>query len=65
MLTVGHMPEGRFYDALPVDMKNASDTLANTAVEKIARLFAIEKQIETLSPDKKAKNTSRKIKAIS
>lgn len=24
----------KFYDALPVDMKNASDTLANTAVEK-------------------------------
>ena len=54
----------KFYDALPVDMKNASDTLANTAVEKIARLFAIEKQIETLSPDKKAKIRQEKSKPL-
>ena len=54
----------KFYDALPVDMKNASDTLANTAVEKIARLFVIEKQIETLSPDKKAKIRQEKSKPV-
>ena len=24
----------KFYDALPVDMKNASDTLANATIEK-------------------------------
>ena len=54
----------KFYDALPVDMKNASDTLANTAVEKIARLFAIEKQIETLSPDKKVKVRQEKSKPL-
>lgn len=45
-------------------MKNASDTLANTAVEKIARLFAIEKQIETLSPDKKVKVRQEKSKPL-
>ena len=54
----------KFYDALPVDMKNASDTLANTAVEKIARLFAIEKQIETLSPDKKVKVRQERSKPL-
>lgn len=54
----------KFYDALPVDMKNASDTLANTAVEKIARLFVIEKQIETLSPDKKVKVRQEKSKPL-
>nr|WP_267897350.1 transposase [Thomasclavelia ramosa] len=52
----------KFYDALPVDMKYASDTLANTTVEKIAKLFAIEKQIETLSPDKKVKVRQEKSK---
>ena len=45
----------KFYDALLVDMKNVSGTLANTALEKIAKLFAIEKEIETLLPDKKVK----------
>lgn len=54
----------KFYDALPVDMKDASNTLANTAVEKIAKLFAIEKQIETLSPDKKVKVRQEKSKPL-
>lgn len=45
-------------------MKDASNTLANTAVEKIAKLFAIEKQIETLSPDKKVKVRQEKSKPL-
>ncbi len=30
-------------------MKKASGTLANTILEKIAKLFTLEKEIETLS----------------
>ena len=37
----------KFYDALPVDMKSTSGSLANIALEKIAKLFVIEKEIET------------------
>lgn len=54
----------KFYDALPVDMKKASGTLANEAVEKIAKLFAIEKQIETLSSDEKVKVRQEKSKPL-
>ena len=34
-------------------MKKASGTLANTALEKMAKLFALEKEMETLSSDEK------------
>lgn len=54
----------KFYDALPVDMKKASGTLANEAVEKIAKLFAIEKQIETLSSGEKVKVRQEKSKPL-
>lgn len=54
----------KFYDALPADMKNASGTLANIALEKIAKLFAIEKQIETLSPDEKVKVRQERSKPL-
>ena len=33
----------KFYEALPADMKDASDTLAYTGLKKIAKLFAREK----------------------
>ena len=54
----------KFYDALPADMKNASGTLANIALEKIAKLFAIEKQIETLSPGEKVKVRQERSKPL-
>ena len=54
----------KFYDALLVDMKNVSGTLANTALEKIAKLFAIEKEIETLLPDKKVKVRQERSKLL-
>lgn len=54
----------KFYDALPVDMKKASGTLANIALEKIAKLFAIEKEIEVLSFDEKVKIRQEKSKPL-
>ena len=45
-------------------MKNASGTLANIALEKISKLFAIEKQIETLSPDEKVKVCQERSKPL-
>ena len=54
----------KFYDALPVDMKNVSETLANTALEKIAKLFALEKDIETLSFDEKVKVRQERSKPL-
>lgn len=45
-------------------MKNVSGTLANTALEKIAKLFAIEKEIETLLPDKKVKVRQERSKLL-
>ena len=54
----------KFYDALPVDIKNASGTLANTAIKKIAKLFVIEKKIETLSPDEKVKVRQERSKPL-
>ena len=54
----------KFYDALPVDIKNASGTLANTAIKKIAKLFVIEKKIETLSPDEKVKVCQERSKPL-
>ena len=46
----------KFYDV--------SGTLANTALEKIAKLFAIEKEIETLLPDKKVKVRQERSKLL-
>ena len=40
-------------------MKKASGTLANTALEKMAKLFALEKEMETLSSDEKIQAISR------
>lgn len=54
----------KFYDALPVDMKKASGTLTNTALEKMAKLFALEKEIETLSFDEKMKIRQEKSKPL-
>lgn len=54
----------KFYGALPADMKNASGTLANIALEKIAKLFVIEKQIETLSPGEKVKVRQERSKPL-
>lgn len=54
----------KFYDALPVDMKSTSGSLANIALEKIAKLFVIEKEIETLTPEQKIKIRQEKSKPL-
>lgn len=54
----------KFYEALPVDMKKASGTLANTALEKMAKLFALEKEMETLSSDEKVKMRQERSKPL-
>lgn len=45
----------KFYEALPADMKDASDALAYTGLKKIAKLFAREKEIDTFPPEDKVK----------
>lgn len=45
----------KFYEALPADMKDASYTLSYTNLNKIAKLFAIEKEIDTFPPEDKVK----------
>ena len=54
----------KFYDALPVDMKSTSGSLANIALEKISKLFVIEKEIETLTPEQKIKIRQEKSKPL-
>ena len=54
----------KFYDALPADMKDASGTLAKEAVDKIAGIFAIEKQIGSLSAGKKTKARQKRSKPL-
>ena len=54
----------KFYEALPADMKDASDTLAYTGLKKIAKLFAIEKEIDTLPPEDKVKIRQEKSKPL-
>ena len=54
----------KFYEALPTDMKDASDTLAYTGLKKIAKLFAIEKEIDTFPPEDKVKIRQEKSKPL-
>lgn len=54
----------KFYEALPADMKDASDTLAYTGLKKIAKLFAIEKEIDTFPPEDKVKIRQEKSKPL-
>ena len=54
----------KFYEALPADMKDASDTLAYTGLKKISKLFAIEKEIDTFPPEDKVKIRQKKSKPL-
>lgn len=54
----------KFYEALPADMKDVSDTLAYTGLKKIAKLFAIEKEIDTFPPEDKVKIRQEKSKPL-
>ena len=54
----------KFRDSLPNDLENAENTLPIIAMNKIKKLFAIEKEIETLSPDKKVKIRQLKSKPL-
>lgn len=54
----------KFRDALPDDMKDTSATLSKEAINKIAKLFAIEREIESSSPDDKAKIRQEKSKPL-
>ena len=54
----------KFYEALPADMKDVSDTLAYTGLKKIAKLFSIEKEIDTLPPEDKVKIRQEKSKPL-
>ena len=53
-----------FYEALPADMKDTSDTLAYTGLKKIAKLFVIEKEIDTFPPENKVKIRQEKSKPL-
>ena len=52
----------RFYDALPSDLKDGTNTLAKEAIDKIAKLFVIEKEINELSAGEKVKVRQEKSK---
>lgn len=54
----------RFFDALPSDMKDAPNTLAKEAVNKISKLFGIEKEINDLSAEEKVKIRQEKAKPL-
>ncbi|MFR6593710.1 IS66 family transposase [Catenibacterium sp.] len=54
----------KFYEALPADMKDASDTLAYTGLKKISKLFAIEKEIDTFPPEDKVKIRQKRSKPL-
>ena len=54
----------KFFDALPGDLKDNSSTLAKTAVDKIAKLFVIEREIEDFSAEKKVKVRQEKSKPL-
>ena len=54
----------KFRDSLPNDLENAENTLPIIAMNKIKKLFAIEKEIEALSPDKKVKIRQLKSKPL-
>lgn len=45
-------------------MKDVSDTLAYTGLKKIAKLFAIEKEIDTFPPEEKVKIRQKKSKPL-
>lgn len=53
----------KFVDSLPNDLKNES-SLAKMAIAKLAKLFAIEKEIEALSPEEKVNNRIIKSKPL-
>ena len=54
MHTAGHMQE-ESSESLPNDLENAENTLPIIAMNKIKKLFAIEKEIEALSLIKRSK----------
>lgn len=54
----------KFYDALPSDMKDAENTYAKKAIDKIAKLFIIEKEISKLDSNKKVKIRQEKSKPL-
>ena len=54
----------RFRDAKPDDISDPSATLAKEGINKIARMFAIEKNIESLSPSEKVKARQEKSKPL-
>ena len=54
----------KFRDSLPNDLENAENTLPIIAMNKIKKLFAIEKEIEALSPDEKVKIRQLKSKPL-
>lgn len=54
----------KFFDALPGDLKDNSSTLAKTAVDKIAKLFVIEREIEDFSAEEKVKVRQEKSKPL-
>ena len=54
----------RLFVYAPNDLENAENTLPIIAMNKIKKLFAIEKEIEALSPDKKVKIRQLKSKPL-
>lgn len=54
----------RFFDALPGDLKDAPDTLPKEAIDKIAKLFAIEKEIEDYTAEEKVKVRQEKSRPL-
>lgn len=54
----------KFRDSLPDDLENIQDALAKTAMDKIAKLFSIEKEIENKTPDEKVKIRQEKSKPL-
>lgn len=54
----------KFRDAIPSDIKDVNSTLAKQGLDKISRLFAVESEIDKLSPEEKVKVRQNKSKPI-
>lgn len=64
MHIVKHMQEENLWKAFLQKIESINETLAKQGLEKIGKLFGIEKEIEVLKPEKKAKKIQEESKPI-
>ena len=54
----------KFRDAIPTDTKNINNTLAKQGLDRIGKLFEIEKKIDKLSAEEKVKTRQKEAKPL-